>query len=106
MVTPWVVGFIAAHARRPRSAVRRPGARFLLVRAGDLEVVLPDDDTLAAVVYLQDMATSITNLARRVWPLIRRYGFDALVVLAGPEAPPRPPYGGNDNQKPPTRTLG
>src|SRR5205085_11335159 len=42
IVTPWVVGFIAAHARSPRSGVRRPAARFLLVRADDLEVVLPD----------------------------------------------------------------
>src|SRR6266487_4430970 len=105
MVTPWVVGFIAAHARRPRSAVRRPGARFLLVRADDLEVILPDDDTLAAVVYLQDMATSITNLARRVWPLIRRYGFDALVVLAALEASLELAYGRTDNKNAPTGSL-
>src|SRR6266550_2167302 len=105
MVTPWVVGFIAAHARGPRSAVRRPGARFLLVRADDLEVILPDDDTLAAVVYLQDMATSITNLARRVWPLIRRYGFDALVVLAALEASLELAYGRTDNKNAPTGSL-
>jgi signal transduction histidine kinase len=61
--------------------LRRPAARFRLITADDLEVVLPDDDTLAAVDYLRDMTTRITNLARRAWPLIRRYGFDALVLL-------------------------
>src|SRR5256714_8170593 len=105
MVTPWVVGFIAAHARGPCSAVRRPVARFLVVRADDLEVILPDDDTLAAVVYLQDMATRIARSARRVWPLIRRYGFDALVVLAALEASLELAYGRTDNKNAPTGSL-
>src|SRR5947207_12893462 len=86
MVTPSVVDFIAAHARGAHSADRRPPARFPLVLADDLEVVLPDDDSLAAVGYLRDMTTRITNLALRVWPLIRRYGFDVLVLLRLHEA--------------------
>src|SRR5437868_3574662 len=86
IVTPWVGGFIAPHARERRSAVRRPAARFLVVRADDLEVVLPDDDTLAAVDYLQDMTKRITNLAHRVWPLVLRYGFQVLVLLGALEA--------------------
>src|SRR5437763_15484354 len=81
MVTPWVAGFIAPHARGARSVGRRPPARFLLVRADDLEVVLPDDDTLAAVVYRQDMTRRIANIARRAWPLSSRFGFDAVVLL-------------------------
>jgi signal transduction histidine kinase len=80
-------------------------ARFLVVRADDLEVVLPDDDTLAAVVYLRDMTAGIANVARRVWPLIRRYGFDALVVLAALEASLELAYGRTDNKNAPTGSL-
>src|SRR5881397_3765466 len=78
IVTPSVVGFIAPHARSARSVLRRPAARF--------QVVLPDDDTLAAVFYLRDMTSTITSLALRVWPLIRRYGFDVLVLLGALES--------------------
>src|SRR5437868_10716281 len=105
MVTPWVVGFIAAHARGARSVVRRPAARFLLVPADDLEVVLPDDDTLAAVDYFQDMTTSIANLARRVWPLIRRYGFDFLVLLGMLEASLELAFGRVHNKDAPSGSL-
>jgi signal transduction histidine kinase len=80
-------------------------ARFLLVRADDLEVVLPDDDTLAAVVYLQDMTAGIANLARRVWPLIRRYGFDALVLLAMLEVALELAFGREHNKDAPTGSL-
>ena len=51
------------------------------------------------------MATSITNLARRVWPLIRRYGFDALVVLAALEASLELAYGRTDNKNAPPGSL-
>src|SRR5512133_1487773 len=105
MVTPRVVGFIAAHARRLRAAVRRPAARFLVVRADDLEVVLPDDDTLVAVVYLRDMTTRITNLALRAWPPIRRYGFDALVLLAMLEVALELAFGREHNKDAPTGSL-
>jgi signal transduction histidine kinase len=80
-------------------------ARFLVVRADDLEVVLPDDDTLAAVVYLRDMTTSIANVARRVWPLIRRYGFDAVVVLAMLEVALELAFGREHNKDAPTGSL-
>jgi signal transduction histidine kinase len=80
-------------------------ARFLVVRADDLEVVLPDDDTLAAVVYLQDMTAGIANLARRVWPLIRRYGFDALVLLAMLEVALELAFGREHNKDAPTGSL-
>jgi signal transduction histidine kinase len=80
-------------------------ARFLLVRADDLEVVFPDDDTLAAVVYLQDMTAGIANLARRVWPLIRRYGFDALVLLAMLEVALELAFGREHNKDAPTGSL-
>jgi signal transduction histidine kinase len=60
--------------------------RFEVVLADDLEVVPPDDDTLAAVGYLRDMTSRIEYLARqRAWPLIRRYGFDVLVAAAALE---------------------
>jgi signal transduction histidine kinase len=80
-------------------------ARFLVVRADDLEVVLPDDDTLAAVVYLRDMTAGIANLARRVWPLIRRYGFDALVLLAMLEVALELAFGREHNKDAPTGSL-
>ncbi len=80
-------------------------ARFLVVRADDLEVVLPDDDTLAAVVYLQDMTTRITNLALRAWPPIRRYGFDALVLLAMLEVALELAFGREHNKDAPTGSL-
>jgi signal transduction histidine kinase len=80
-------------------------ARFLVVRADDLEVVLQDDDTLAAVVYLRDMTTSIANVARRVWPLIRRYGFDAVVVLAMLEVALELAFGREHNKDAPTGSL-
>ena len=51
------------------------------------------------------MTTSIANVARRVWPLIRRYGFDALVVLAALEASLELAYGRTDNKTPPTGSL-
>src|SRR2546423_594848 len=105
MVTPWVVGFIAPHARGARCAGRRPPARFLLVPADDLEVVLPDDDTLSAVVYLQDMTTRIANIARRAWPLISRFGFDAFVLLGMLEASLELAFGREHNKEAPTGSL-
>src|SRR5437763_5078861 len=105
MVTPWVAGFIAPHARGARSVGRRPPARFLLVRADDLEVVLPDDDTLAAVVYLQDMTRRIANIARRAWPLISRFGFDAFVLLGMLEASLELAFGREHNKDAPTGSL-
>ena len=84
---------------------RRPGARFPFVPADDLEVVLPDDDTLAAVVYLRNMTTRITNLALRAWPPIRRYGFDALIIFGVIEASLELAYGRTDNKDAPTGSL-
>ncbi len=88
-----------------RSVLRRPAARFQVVPENDLELVLPDDDTLAAVVYLQDMTTSIANLARRVWPMIRRYGFDVLVLLGVVEASLEVAFGRVHNKDAPTGSL-
>jgi signal transduction histidine kinase len=85
--------------------LRRPAARFLVVPADDLEVVLPDDDTLAAVDYLRDMTTRITNLARRAWPLIRRYGFDVLVLLGALECALELAFGRHNNDHAPTGSL-
>ena len=84
---------------------RRPPAGFLLVRADDLEVVLPDDDTLAAVVYLQDMTRRIANIARRAWPLISRFGFDAFVLLGMLEASLELAFGREHNKDAPTGSL-
>ena len=88
-----------------RSVLRRSAARFEVVPENDLEVVLPDDDTLAAVIYLQDMTTSIANLARRVWPLIRRYGFDVVVLLGVVEASLEIAFGRVHNKDAPTGSL-
>src|SRR6266516_3983005 len=105
IVTPSVVGFIAPHARSARSLLRRPAARFQVVPANDLEVVLPDDDTLGAVVYLQDMTTRIANIARRAWPLISRFGFDAFVLLGMLEASLELAFGREHNKEAPTGSL-
>jgi signal transduction histidine kinase len=51
------------------------------------------------------MTTSITNLARRVWPLIRRYGFDALVLLAALEVALELAYGRENNDHAPAGSL-
>src|SRR5437667_12051398 len=51
------------------------------------------------------MTTSIANLARRVWPLLRRYGFDALVLLGAVEASLELAYGRTDNKNAPTGSL-
>jgi signal transduction histidine kinase len=80
-------------------------ARFPLVPADDLEVVLRDDDTLAAVVYLRDVTTRITNLALRVWPPIRRYGFDALIILGAIEASLELAFGREHNKDAPAGSL-
>src|SRR5439155_4545565 len=101
IVTPSVVGFIAPRAGSARSVLRRPAARFQVVLANDLEVVLPDDDTLAAVFYLRDMTSTITSLALRVWPLIRRYGFDVLVLLGALESALELAYGRSGNKEAP-----
>ena len=85
--------------------LRRPAARFLVVPADDLEVVLQDDDTLAAVDYLRDMTTRITSLARRAWPLIRRYGFDVVVLLGVLEASLELAFGRVHNKDAPTGSL-
>ena len=85
--------------------LRRPAARFLVVPADDLEVVLPDDDTLAAVDYLREMTTRITSLARRAWPLIRRYGFDVVVLLGVLEASLELAFGRVHNKDAPTGSL-
>jgi signal transduction histidine kinase len=85
--------------------LHRPAARFLLIPADDLEVVLPDDDTLAAVDYLRDMTSSITSLALRAWPLIRRYGFDVLVLLGALESSLELAFGRSDNKEAPTGSL-
>ena len=51
------------------------------------------------------MTTSITNLARRAWPLIRRYGFDALVLLAALECALELAFGRDNNKHAPTGSL-
>jgi signal transduction histidine kinase len=85
--------------------LHRPAARFLLIPADDLEVVLPDDDTLAAVDYLRDMTNRITRFARWAWPLIRRYGFDVLVLLGALESSLELAFGRSDNKEAPTGSL-
>jgi signal transduction histidine kinase len=51
------------------------------------------------------MTTRITNLARRVWPLIRRYGFDALVLLAALECALELAFGRDHNKHAPGGSL-
>ncbi len=48
------------------------------------------------------MTTSIANLARKAWPLIRRYGFDALVLLAALECALELAFGRHNNTHAPT----
>src|SRR5438874_7781275 len=64
----------AACARR-----RRPGARFRLILEDEIEIVGADEAVAAAVEYRQGMI-------ERYWPLVRRYWFHALVVVAAGEA--------------------
>jgi signal transduction histidine kinase len=84
---------------------RRPAARFEVVPAADLDLVLADDDTQAAVGYLRDMMRRITTLALRVWPLIRRYGFDALVLVGALESSLELVFGREHNKDAPTGSL-
>jgi signal transduction histidine kinase len=56
------------------SAIRRPGARFGVVLEDDLRVVLAGDAMRSRLEYFQEV--------RRLWPLARRYWFDALVLAA------------------------
>jgi signal transduction histidine kinase len=51
------------------------------------------------------MTARIANLARRVWPLIRRYGFDALVLLAMLEVSLELAFGREHNKDAPTGSL-
>ncbi|HMI21911.1 MAG TPA: histidine kinase [Gaiellaceae bacterium] len=51
------------------------------------------------------MTAGIANLARRVWPLIRRYGFDALVLLAMLEVALELAFGREHNKDAPTGSL-
>jgi signal transduction histidine kinase len=51
------------------------------------------------------MTTRITNLARRAWPLVRRYGFDALVLLALLECALELAYGRSGNKNAPSGSL-
>jgi len=51
------------------------------------------------------MTTRITNLALRIWPLVRRYGFQALVLLGALEATLELVYGRNNNKHAPTGSL-
>jgi signal transduction histidine kinase len=51
------------------------------------------------------MTTSIANLARRVWPLIRRYGFDAVVLLGMLEVALELAFNRNHNKDAPTGSL-
>jgi signal transduction histidine kinase len=51
------------------------------------------------------MTTRITNLARRAWPLIRRYGFDVVVLLGVLEASLELAFGRTNNKHAPTGSL-
>jgi signal transduction histidine kinase len=51
------------------------------------------------------MTTRITNLALRAWPPIRRYGFDALVLLAMLEVALELAFGREHNKDAPTGSL-
>jgi signal transduction histidine kinase len=51
------------------------------------------------------MTTSITKLARRAWPLVRRYGFDVLVLLAALEISLELAFGRANNKHAPTGSL-
>jgi signal transduction histidine kinase len=60
---------------------------------------------LAALGYLRDMTTRIVNLARRAWPLISRFGFDAFVLLGMLEASLELAFGREHNKEAPTGSL-
>ena len=51
------------------------------------------------------MTTSLANLARRVWPMIRRYGFDVVVLLGVVEASLEIAFGRVHNKDAPTGSL-
>src|SRR5215212_10275620 len=51
------------------------------------------------------MTTRITTLALRVWPLIRRYGFDVLVLVGALESSLELVYGREHNKDAPTGSL-
>jgi signal transduction histidine kinase len=51
------------------------------------------------------MTKSITSLALRAWPLIRRYGFDAVVLLGALEASLELAFGRAHNKSAPTGSL-
>jgi len=57
--------------------------------------------------YLRDMITGIESFARRAWPLIRRYGFDVLVLAAALASALELAFGRNhsDGNHPPGGSL-
>src|SRR2546426_8679343 len=60
------------HARPTNSNCLRPGWRFHVVRADDVWFVLEDEAARPHSEYLQ--------IVKRLWPLARRYWFDAVIL--------------------------